>query len=346
VQAGLGQLAIYNHERPITEVIDDPRTPERVREQLKWVPEIKKLVEDEMGVKATTNYTTYVELRRRYVTWALSVAEPYELKLHEWSFPFVGSFPYLGFFNEGCANDWAADSRRQGLDAYVRGVSAYSTLGYLRDPLLSSMLTRRKGDIVNLIFHESTHGQIYLKGQGAFNEQVASYFGDYGERNWIVKTYGEKSPELADWEGERHDRRRFGELIRAFSEELKRFYAQSGGLPDEERRAAKDARFAAFREKLAAEKWRRRNYGGKFAQTLVNNAALLAELTYEDEQDLFDLLNEKCGGRLKDALRFVKKFGEDWESGDRKVKPQVQLRSLLTSVGDTGRAVCLDVHGQ
>lgn len=331
VQAGLGQLAIYNRERPLGEVIEDPRTKDEVRDRLKWVPEIKKAVESVLGVPATSNYTTYVDLKRPYVVWSITAAEPFAVKLREWSFPIVGSVPYLGFFKEAKAREWAKDYADRGYDTYVRGVTAYSTLGYLRDPLLSSMLSKNKWDLVNLIFHETAHGHIYLKGEGGFNEQAASFIGDHGELEWRKSTFGPGSAEVKAWYNERADRRRFGQLIRQLADELKRVYKESEGVGIEGRQAAKRGKFTEFQNRLQAEPWKGQGFS-RFAKVLDNNAALLAVLTYEDDQDVFDLLDEKCGGNLKDSLRYLKSFAQEWD----KLKtpgstPQSVLRGRLQS---------------
>lgn len=348
VQAGLGQFALYNHERPIEEVLTDPHTPEKVRERLQWIPEIKKLVESELGIKATSNYTTYVHLDRPYVIWSLTAAEPFDVKLKQWSFPFFGSFPYLGFFKKDTAENWRSDYEREGYDTYVRGVGAYSTLGYLRDPMLSSMLYRNKADMVNLIYHESTHGQIYIKGQVAFNEQIASYIGDYGEKQWLARTYGENSPEHKRWFDDREDRREFGRMLRKFNDELKAFYASTVEKPESERKAGKAERFARFQKLLETHKWKGQGMG-RASKLITNNAALLAFLTYEDEQEIFDSLDQKCKGRLKDALAFLKEFEKEWDKlreSDPKATPQALLKQRLaaTSSLDAGRAVCLNAH--
>ena len=347
VQAGIGQLALYNHERPLQEVIADPHTPEKVRERLKWVPEIKKMVETELGVKPTSNYTTYVALDRKYVTWALTSAEPFEMKTVTWSFPFFGAFPYLGFFKEKTAQDWAHDYQVKGYDTYVRGASAYSTLGWLRDPMMSSMLYRDKGAMIDLIFHESTHGQIYIKGQVDFNEQIANYIGDTAEKQWIERTYGVQSKERKAWDEDRSDRRRFGELLHKFADELKVYYEKSSTQPIDVRRAGKQTRFDTFGHTLETEHWAGRGWG-RVGKLITNNAGLLAFLTYEDEQALFDLLDEKCGGHLKDALRYLKSFEAEWDrlSSDerKKTKPQTILVKRLRS--NAGSAVCLYLDGQ
>lgn len=345
----MGQFSLYNRERPLDEVIKDPTIKSDTRERLSWIPEIKKVVESELGVDATKNYTTYVDLKRPFVIWSLTAASPFKMEIKQFSFPVVGAFPYLGFFKEELARDWAKEHDDAGFDTYIRGVTAYSTLGYLRDPLLSSMLSRRKADLVNLIFHESTHGQIYLKGQGSFNEQIASYIGDYGERLWIVRNYGENSKELRQWENDRADRRRFGTLLRAFAEELKSYYSSTETVAVETRKLGKEERFKAFAQRLQNEPWKGMGYA-RAAMVIKNNASLLAFLTYEDEQDLFDLINKRCGGSLKDALRFLKRFSASWSkfaskasSDGKPVTPQSILYDRLRKL-DARSAVCLDVN--
>ncbi len=387
-QAGVGQLSLYNHERSVEEVLKDPRTPSHVREKLAWVSEIKTFVEKELGVKATSNYTTYVDLKKPYVVWSLTIAEPFELKIKEWEFPLVGSFPYLGFFKEEMAYAWEKKARFEGVehppealagdnvvsgsverppealardnvvsgsveratrtlgagekvsgskDTYVRGVAAYSTLGYLRDPLLSTMLTRKKSELVNLLFHETTHTQIYLKGYGSFNEQVASFIGDYGEKLWIKKNYGENSLELQIWEKDRQDRKRFGELLRDFGKVLSEHYKNTSEKPQAERIELKQAQFLVFHKKLEVEPWQNPNMF-RYAKVILNNASLLAFLTYEDEQEVFDLLYERCGGSLKNSFDYLKKFQ------DEEFKPGIPPQKLLITQlrREAGRAICFD----
>lgn len=353
-QAGMGQWAIYNHERPVAEVVSDPHVSSVTRQRLAWIPEIRAFVERELGVKSTSNYTTYVDLKRPFVVWSLTSAEPYELKLKEWSFPIVGSFPYLGFFKENTARDWEARERLLGRDTHVRGVTAYSTIGYLRDPLLSTMLTSKKTDLVNLLFHETTHSQVYIKGEGAFNEQIASFIGDYGERLWIRKKMCASSPcpELENWNDEHADRRLFGARLRAFADRLKKLYADTASEPEEGRRERKAAAFAAFREEMADPRrteWKSSGWkkwiAGKFAAEFMNNAALLAHLTYEDHQDLFEKLYRKAGGSLDDSvntegslagsLLILKRFSGKLDHlrsrvEERSLSPQILLDRFLT----------------
>jgi predicted aminopeptidase len=180
VQATEGQFALFNRARPIPEVIQDPRTPPRVRDLLDEVAPIKKFGE-ERGLKPTTNYTEYVKLDRPAAVWVVSASEPLEFKSRQWHFPVVGTFPYLGWFDLGDAKEYAQDLRKEGLDVDVRGARAYSTLGWFRDAVLSTMIPEGEealGELVNVVIHESVHATVYIAGQAYFNESVASFVAD------------------------------------------------------------------------------------------------------------------------------------------------------------------------
>ena len=186
-----GQMSLYNHERPVKEVIADVSTPQKLKSQLIKTQEIRKYTEQVLGVKSTANYSTFVDLKRKYVVWVVTAAAPFELKQKTWSFPIAGTVPYLGFFEEEKAQAYADEIlKSEGFDVYVRGARAYSTLGYLRDPLLSSMLSDEDSEMVNLFFHETTHRYVYIAGDSDFNEAAATFIGDLGEETFITEKFG------------------------------------------------------------------------------------------------------------------------------------------------------------
>ena len=317
-------MAIYNHERSFAEVYADPSVSSKVKERLHLVEDLKKMVENELGVKATSNYTSFVQLDRPVANWVLIVAEPYELKDKNWCFPIVGCFPYLGFFKKDMAQAWAEKYKQQGYDTHVRGAAAYSTLGYLRDPLLSSMLSRDDGDMANLIFHETTHSHIYLSGQGAFNEGVASFIGEYGERLFLSKKHGEKSDAVKKWAEQLNHRRQFGVTLRDFADQLKKIYKESP-----QNKEAKNRAFSLFREKLKQDE----TYGNG-AESFTNNAVVLAHLTYDDDQSLYDAVYAKCSQDLKKSLSYLQGFSKKFEKNKdfKDTKIQDALRSYLDNV--------------
>lgn len=309
-QASFGQLALYNRQKPLKEAIEDPQLPSEIREKLLQMPRIKEYVEKTLGVKATSNYMNYVDLKRPYVVWALTVAEKNQLKTFDWSFPLVGTFPYLGFFEQATAEQWAREYRTKGYDTSIRGVPAYSTLGFLPEPLLSSMMQGELSDLVNLIFHETTHSIVYADGQGSFNEQIASLIGDQGERLWIEENHGFESAQFKAWLSQREDRKTLGQLLRGFADQLNAFYASARASSGSE--IFKEEMFRNFKEKIRQASWKDvRNR--KWADRISNNADLLAVLTYDDDQDFYEKLYQKNGQGLSFFLSWVKSEVQEWE---------------------------------
>jgi len=106
-----------------------------VRHLLAEVPAIKRFAESRASPDEELQ-----ELRRRppEARSSGSSAPPILLsfKPRTWSFPIVGSVPYLGGSTATTRRISAADLREQGYDVDLRGASAYSTLGGSRsDPL-------------------------------------------------------------------------------------------------------------------------------------------------------------------------------------------------------------------
>ncbi|BCH15698.1 hypothetical protein MesoLjLa_25490 [Mesorhizobium sp. L-2-11] len=62
-----------------------------------------------------------------------------------------------GYFSRKSATDSAVELQRQGLDVYVTGITAYSTLGWSSDPLLSTMFRQDDTYLASLVFHELAH---------------------------------------------------------------------------------------------------------------------------------------------------------------------------------------------
>jgi predicted aminopeptidase len=288
-QAGKGQLALFNHARPIQEVIKDGRTPTRIRLLLAEIPSIKAFGEAN-GLKPTKNYQDYVQLDRSAAVYVVSASEPLKFESKEWGFPIVGKFPYLGFFDLGMAKDYAKELKGEGLDVDLRGARAYSTLGWFRDPILSSMIPpgdEAYGELVNVVLHESTHATVYIAGQAYFNESLASFVADHLTPIYISVHKGPHSPELAAYEKSEHDSQEAEKLLHDAYEELDKLYKSP--RPDTEKLAEKKKILQALQTKLG---WKRG----------ITNAALIQYKEYNEGTPDFERVYNACG---KDWRRFI-----------------------------------------
>ena len=169
-----------------------------MRELLAEVPTIKRFAERH-GLRPTSSYAKYAEVPRSAIVWVVSASTPLSFQPRTWTFPIVGSVPYLGWFDEAEARDFADDLRSQGYDVDLRGAQAYSTLGWFDDPILSTMLgsgDEAVGDLANVVLHESVHATYYLPGQSPLNESVADFLGDRLATAYLRERTGENSDEL------------------------------------------------------------------------------------------------------------------------------------------------------
>ncbi len=319
-QAGRGQWELFNRARPIDEVLRDERTPPRLRGLLAEVAKVKAFGES-MGLKPTKNYEAYVALRRNAAVYVVSASERLAFKAKTWSFPIVGSFPYLGWFDLENAREFARTLEAD-YDVDVRGASAYSTLGWFRDPILSTMISEGDeafGDLVDVVLHESVHATAYVAGQGFFNESLASFVADRLTRTYLERERGLTSTELtayarAEVDAERRTRR----LHQAYGE-LEAVYA-SRDLSDE----AKLARKAELLEALAKDLGAKRK---------LTNASLIQFKAYHNETPAFTRLLERCHGQWPAFWRAIATVGEKRFAEPQQTALQPLLDSLACDAG-------------
>ncbi len=209
LQAIAGQDDLVARARPIDQVLEDPGVPRHTRALLRLIPDVKRFGETH-GLRATSNYEQYSALDRPVAVWVVNASEPLRHVPSAWWFPVVGSVPYLGWFNYSHAVRFADDLRSRGYDVYLRGASAYSTLGWFADPVLSSMIHEGEtvvADLVNVVLHESVHATKYVESQSVFNESLAAFVADrltlryLRERlradRWQMYAYEDKQAERA-----------------------------------------------------------------------------------------------------------------------------------------------------
>lgn len=307
VKSAYYQAGLLYRRIPIEAALKDPRLTDEQKRKLKLAAEARAFAETELGLKRTENYTSYVQLDRPYVTYVVSAAMRTELKPYTWWFPIVGAVPYKGFFNPDDAKTEADGLKERGYDVFTRGVSAYSTLGWFKDPLLSSMLNYRDFDLVNTIIHETTHATVYIKSQADFNERLASFIGNIGAREFYRRKEGPESATLKAMDDDLADEADFARFIGEETRSLEKWYRerQNGPLPEPDRQARLkeiQARFAAnLRPRLRSPL----SYKN-FDSIEINNSRLLNYRLYIENLGDFEKVFKKLGGDFKKMLEFCK----------------------------------------
>ena len=300
-QAALGQLDLLQRSKPIRTVLDDPATSPQLRTRLQRIQLMLRFAEDELQLRVADRYQRYVALGRDYVVWNVFAAPPLDMRSEQWCYPLVGCAPYRGYFDEADARALAARYQENGFDTYVGGVSAYSTLGWFDDPLLSSFVSYREPALANLLFHELAHSEVWLKGDVAFNESFASFVGLEGARAWLAESpEGSRQERYARWRLGQAEWARFKAFALAAKADLANLYQQQSGTVGERLRQRDELRdhwqgcYSANLSLLG---------NGRFDPLMgdrLNNALLLSLSTYEDWVGAFAQMFTEVSGDWSD----------------------------------------------
>jgi predicted aminopeptidase len=194
---------------------------------------------------------------------------------------------YRGYFDESKAARAALRYARRGYDVHVGAAVAYSTLGHLRDPVLSTMLTRSDADLTALIIHELAHQAVYAASDSDFSEAFASVVEREGVRRFLAQAG--RDAEVAGFLDQDAREERLAALMVESRARLAALYAAGGA--ETELRTAKAAEFDRLRAALAER--------GLNAAGTLNNARLVAVSAYHRCMPAIQAELERLGGDLR-----------------------------------------------
>lgn len=277
-QAISGQTQLLWQREDVRDLLASDIDPQ-LRYQLELAVDILAYAK-ESGLETGGAYSSYVATGRRYVVWNVFAADPLELSLKTSCFPVAGCVSYRGYFREEDARRYAAKLREQGLDVYVGGVGAYSTLGWFKDPLLDTFLFRAEEHLAALLFHELAHQLVYVKGDTRFNESLATAVEQYLlERYLAEKGRGDA---FAGYQASPARRGQVLSLINEIREALRGLYAT--GLSREVKLERKSELMGelVLRYDQLAESWIDGNEYRHWMHSPINNAKLETVADYHE----------------------------------------------------------------
>ena len=308
-QAIAGEYQILTYEKPVRDLMANPKTPEKLKAKFEQVMKIRQFAAEELKLPVDSAYLQYTDLHRPYVVWNVNVAPALSLEPKTWWFPVVGRASYRGYFNEASARRYAARWEKEGWDVYVDGVEAYSTLGWFRDPLMNTFIFEPEADLAELIFHELGHRRLYVNGDTDFNEAFATEVAAEGLRRWFAASSNPKAYEEHQASAARE--RQFVQMIMDSRQELEALYGD-GRLADDEKLWRKEEIIAKLRTRYAAAK---QAWGGEtgydewFAQP-INNAKLNTVSAYYELTPAFQALLHAQGGDMEKFYGAVAALGK------------------------------------
>lgn len=274
------------------------------RRRLQLVVEARAFAVGAIGLDAGESFTTYSVLERDTLVLVLSAARRDTLAAYTWWFPVVGRFPYKGFFDFGQAIRTAESMRRGGYDTYLRPASAFSTLGWFNDPLLSTTLRLDTLDLANTVIHELAHNTLFVRDQVAFNESFASFVGARG----AIEFFRARGAPVAvhALEREWRDQKLLGAFWGATLAAVDSAFARHPG-DSAARVAARDTVFGRMRDVLMHDVAPRLATipAERLQRIALDNASLMARRVYAADPWLFDAVHERAGGSVRGTVQLV-----------------------------------------
>ncbi|MDR1893525.1 MAG: aminopeptidase [Spirochaetales bacterium] len=329
---GFYLLSYQSRAVAVDRLLSDQNLAGETRDFLNRVKEIKAFAVEELGLELNKNYTRFLSLDQDVLAYVVSASEPLSFVPHLWNYPFLGKMPYKGFYRLEDARREGKRLSQKGQDVWIRGVEAFSTLGFFKDPLVSYMTRYSVYELADLIIHEQTHATIWKKNDTAFNEDLAAFVGEEGARLFIKRTYGEDSEEYRRIDQSKTDAQTFRQDILALKARLEVFYSQwetqtrrdleegaesrvsrgqrrereaalrQEGLSrrDEIIRQFKEEFSAAYEDRYAGEGYR------SFTDLPVNNAYLELFTLYHGQREWFEEQFRAAGEDMRTFIQNMK----------------------------------------
>lgn len=287
-QSARGQLDLMAKAQDIDTLLADDATPAPLKSRLRRAQAMRRFASERLALPDNDSYRRFARLERDYVVWNVFAAPELSVEPQQWCFPIVGCVAYRGYFDEADARRQARRLHKQGLDTFVAGVPAYSTLGWFDDPLPSSVIDYPETRLAALIFHELAHQVAYAKDDTVFNESFATSVEIEGVERWLV--HRGRAQDIAAYRLRRRRDARVVALILAYRQQLARAYQSD--RDEHWKRARKTAIIKALRRRyheLVAGWDGYQGYARWFGQEL-NNAHFAVIAAYHDKLGAFQRL--------------------------------------------------------
>ncbi len=323
LRAAWEEARILARRRPIADILNDTAVRPETRAKLELVVQARGFAARELRLQVGDSYTSFSDIGRDTLALVLSASPVDRLAAHTWWFPIVGRVPYKGFFSREAAEKERLKLEERNYDTYLRTTSAFSTLGWLPDPLLSTVLRQDSVGLVETVIHEVTHNTLFVSGQVKFNESFANFVGSVGAIEFFCSR--REAPDLCQLARDRWDDTvLLSEFLDQLWNDLDALYAENLPLASlvPRRRELLSESAERFRREFAP---RMRTPGfARYDPTRLNNASLIARHLYYHRLPLFQSLYQSVGNlpeTIDQVAAAVRQTEDPWQA----------VQGLLTS---------------
>lgn len=290
-QAMAGHFRIMHSRQSIEKILRTDQLDIESRNKLKLVLEIHEFAIRELGLPDNKSYTLYSEIKGQYPGWNVYCAPKFSIEPKTWCFPIAGCVVYHGYFKKEKAIEFAEKMEKKDFDVYVAPFTAYSTLGWYRDPILSTHLSYDSIRLAGLIIHELAHQRLYVSGNSQFSEGFAVTVERAGVLHWLESLGREDQMALAIKRWDEDDQ--FVERILKARNALNALYISNQST------LSMTQQKASILNSLEQELHKEKNK--------LNNAYFVPVSTYHSLVPVFQSILDSCGGNFN---KFFEKMEE------------------------------------
>jgi len=294
--AAAGQIKLIQKLVPIEDAINDGSlTDEQIR-KLRLIQDVRQYAGDVMGLSIDNHYTQFYDAGNEPVAINVSASRKDALAPMLWTFPLVGTVPYLGYFDPDAATARTDELRAQNLDVFTYEIDAYSALGFLPNPVLSPMLERGDTSLVDTVIHELLHATVWRVSDTPFNESLATFFGRRGAEMYFADRYPDQPERIDDATAQFADVDRFTAFMLELVQELDAYYQSD--LPSDAKILGRESIIRQAGQRFDDEVLPLMNNPDRYTWVRdmpVNNAWLLGIRRYNLEIDVFEQVLQATG---------------------------------------------------
>lgn len=319
-----GQLQAIATSVPVDQAIDGGSLDADQRVKLRLIQDVRDYAIDSLALRNSRSFTLFLDLGDSTRVYNVSASAPDAFLERTWTFPFVGTVPYLGFFDRALAERYRADLIADGYDVLMYEVDAYSLRDLLPNPIRSGMLRRDDLTIIETVIHELLHDTVFRPGDTDFNESLATFVARAGTLQYL-RDRAFDADRLADAVRRFEDTDAYNAFMFRLYADLNDFYNSEIGR--EAKIAGREAVFQAGRDHFARDVQPGLHHPESYdwvARMPTNNAWMLANYRYNLDLDLFAEVHDATGftwPQTLDVFRSAaaapdpKVFLADWLAG-------------------------------
>ncbi|UCE60719.1 MAG: aminopeptidase [Phycisphaerales bacterium] len=329
IPAAIGQLDLMLNSVPLSQALSSSSLSEEQLLKLELIRDVREYARNVIGLDVGDNFAMFYDSGGEAVAFNISASRKDAFEPKRWTFPIVGTLPYLGYFDSTAADAKFDELVDEGLDVYMYQIDAYSGLEYFPNLVLSPMLERSDISLVDTVIHELLHSTIWRPNNTSFNESLATFFGRTGALRFFADRYPD-DPEFVEGVAQRfEDTDRYNDAMKVIYDELDAFF--SSDLTSEEKLAGREEVYQAGRDWFMAEVHPLMNQPDRFdwvANLPTNNAWMLGVRRYNLDLDVFEEVFAATGEDWAQSLYIFRAAASESD-------PYAYLRSWLETITET-----------